>query len=155
LYSEGDRFESRLGHPLSSLRFSWLSPAPPDKYRNLDWTTIVPFQILPNSSLIKLSHLLYDWRFTAYQFVLRQAPPDSQPASFFFQLSICGYSTHVTTLREEAGSVVYKCCWPSLAKSFSGPGPFGLMTIYFAVSVSRFFQRRGARSPYLFPSRTG
>jgi hypothetical protein len=35
-------------------------------------------------------------------------------------------------LRED-GSVVYNCCWPSPAQSFSGPSPMGLATIFYCL----------------------
>jgi hypothetical protein len=45
----------------------------------------------------------------------------------------CGFLDVGRTLWWEDGSVVYNCCWPSPAQSFSGPSPMGLMT-YFTVS---------------------
>jgi hypothetical protein len=40
--------------------------------------------------------LLYDWRFTANQFVLAPSPLRPTP-SIFFQLNTCGYSPYVTS----------------------------------------------------------
>jgi hypothetical protein len=34
-------------------------------------------------------------------------------------------------LWREDGSVVYNCCWPSPAQSFSGPSPVGFSTIFY------------------------
>jgi hypothetical protein len=36
-------------------------------------------------------------------------------------------------LWREDGSVVYNCCWPSPAQSFSGPSPLGLVTIFYCL----------------------
>jgi hypothetical protein len=44
-------------------------------------------------------------------------------------------------LWQEDGSIVYNCCWPSPAQSFSGPSPVGLATIFYCV---RFETRRVA-----------
>jgi hypothetical protein len=42
------------------------------------------------------SELLYDWRFTANQFVLAQSPLRLTTSNFIFQLNTCGYNPHVT-----------------------------------------------------------
>jgi hypothetical protein len=41
------------------------------------------------------SELLYDWRFTAHQFVL--APSPLRPPTRVFQLNSCGHSLHATS----------------------------------------------------------
>jgi hypothetical protein len=41
--------------------------------------------------------LLYDWRFTANQFVLATSPLRLTTSSFLFQLKNCGYSPYVTS----------------------------------------------------------
>jgi hypothetical protein len=51
-------------------------------------------------------------------------------------------------LWREDGSVVYNCCWPLPAQSFSGPNPAGLMTI-FSVSDSRLPQP-GGPGPWIY-----
>jgi hypothetical protein len=38
------------------------------------------------------------------------------------------------SLWREDWSVVYNCCWPSLAQSFSGPSPLRLATIFYCLS---------------------
>jgi hypothetical protein len=43
------------------------------------------------------SRLLYDWRFTAIQFVLATSPLRLKTSSFIFQHNTCGYSPHVTS----------------------------------------------------------
>jgi hypothetical protein len=43
------------------------------------------------------SELLYDWQFTANQFVLATSPLRLTTSNFFFQLNTCGYSPYVTS----------------------------------------------------------
>jgi hypothetical protein len=43
------------------------------------------------------SELLYDWRFTANQFVLAISPLGLTTSNFIFQLNLYGYSPYVTT----------------------------------------------------------
>jgi hypothetical protein len=43
------------------------------------------------------SELLYDWRFTAKQFILATSPLGLMTSNFIFQLNTCGYSPHVTS----------------------------------------------------------
>jgi hypothetical protein len=43
------------------------------------------------------SELLYDWRFTANQFVLATSPLRLTTRIFIFQLNTCGYSPYVTS----------------------------------------------------------
>jgi hypothetical protein len=43
------------------------------------------------------SELLYDWRFTANQFVLVPSPLRLTTRIFIFQLNTCGYSPYVTS----------------------------------------------------------
>jgi hypothetical protein len=43
------------------------------------------------------SELLYDWRFTANQFVLATSPLRLTTNTFIFQLNICGYSPYATS----------------------------------------------------------
>jgi hypothetical protein len=42
----------------------------------------------------------------------------------------CGFVDLGRSLWREDGSVVYNCCWPSPAQSFSGPSPVRLATIF-------------------------
>jgi hypothetical protein len=72
------------------------------------------------------SELLYDWRFTANQFVL--APnPLGPTTSISFQLNTAAIVLMQHTLWREDGFVVYNCCWPSPEQLFSGPRPARLM----------------------------
>jgi hypothetical protein len=47
-------------------------------------------------------------------------------------------------------SVVYNCCWPSPAQSFSVPSPGGLMTTFYCLSIETPPIWR-ARSTHLYP----
>jgi hypothetical protein len=49
------------------------------------------------------SKLLYDWRFTASQFVLVSSPLRLTMREFFFQLNLCSHSTCVTLSDEKMG----------------------------------------------------
>jgi hypothetical protein len=57
-------------------------------------------------------------------------------------------------LWRDDGSVVYNCCCPSSAQSFSGPSPTGLTTIFYCLRFETPATWR-ARSPYLYPPGTG
>jgi hypothetical protein len=52
------------------------------------------------------------------------------------------------------GSVVYNCCWPLPAQSFSGSGPSGLMTKFFCLEFETPPTWR-TRPPYLYPPGIG
>jgi hypothetical protein len=43
------------------------------------------------------SELLYEWRFTAKQFVLAKSHMRLTTSNFIFQLNICCYNLHVTS----------------------------------------------------------
>jgi hypothetical protein len=45
----------------------------------------------------------------------------------------CGFVDLGRPLWREDGSVVYNCCWPSAAQSFSGPSPVGLVAIFYCL----------------------
>jgi hypothetical protein len=47
---------------------------------------------------------------------------------------ICLFVHVGRSLWREEGSVVYNCCWPSPAQSFSGQRPVGLVTIFYCLS---------------------
>jgi hypothetical protein len=46
----------------------------------------------------------------------------------------CGFVDMGRSLWREDGSVVYNCCWPSPAQSFSGPSPGGLSIIFYCLT---------------------
>jgi hypothetical protein len=52
------------------------------------------------------------------------------------------------------GSVVYNCCWPSPAQSFSGLSPAEIMTTFYYLKFETSPIWR-ARSPYIYPPETG
>jgi hypothetical protein len=57
--------------------------------------------------------------------------PPYRPKTRFLLLSgSCGFVDVGRPLWRQDGSVVYKCCWPSPAQSFSGPNTAGLITIW-------------------------
>jgi hypothetical protein len=60
---------------------------------------------------VRVSELLYDWWFTANQFVLAPSPLRLN-ARIFFQLNTCGNSPYVISLRREDGFVSYEYAWP-------------------------------------------
>jgi hypothetical protein len=54
----------------------------------------------------------------------------------------------------EDGSVVYNCCWPSQAQSFSGTSPVGRMTIFYCLRFDTSTTWR-ARSRIYIPEEQG
>jgi hypothetical protein len=83
----------------------------------------------------------------------RQAPWDSRPAIFFNWILSVKVLMYYPLWRED-GSVVYNCCWPSPAQSFSGPSPAGLMIIFYCLRFETPSTWRG-RTPYLYLLGTG
>jgi hypothetical protein len=59
-----------------------------------NWQLTTDWQLLVSESE---SELLYDWRFTANQFVLAPSPVKLTARIFSFQLNTCGYSSYVTS----------------------------------------------------------
>jgi hypothetical protein len=51
------------------------------------------------------------------------------------QLRVCWCGA--LSLWREVGCVVYNCCWPSPAQSFSGQGPVRLVSIFYCLRFSR------------------
>jgi hypothetical protein len=60
-------------------------------------TLIIIASFLTESESESESELLYDWRFTANQFVLKTSPLKLTTSNFIFQLNTCGYSLYVTS----------------------------------------------------------
>jgi hypothetical protein len=89
-----------------------------------DRVQLIETVLLSNSE----SELLYDWRFTANQFVLAPRPLIFKTRIFF---SVTVLIKH--PLWRENWSVIYNCCWPSPAHLFSGPSPVGLATIVYSL----------------------
>jgi hypothetical protein len=55
------------------------------------------------------------------------------PSEAYDQIFITVRQLRVCSLWREDGSVVYNCCWPSLAQSFSGPSPLELVAIFYCL----------------------
>jgi hypothetical protein len=62
----------------------------------------------------------------------------------------CGFVNVGHPLGPEDGSVIYSCCPPSPAQSFSGPSSAGLLTIFHCLRFEIPSAWR-ARCPYLYP----
>jgi hypothetical protein len=58
------------------------------------------------------------------------APHLESETRFLLLSASCGFIAVGRPLWREDGLVVYNCCWPSLAQSFSGLSPAGIMTIF-------------------------
>jgi hypothetical protein len=77
------------------------------------------------------------------------------PKTRFLLLSdTCGFFNVRCLLWREDGSVVYSCCWPSPAQSFSGPSPAERITIFYYFRFETPPTWR-TRSLYLYPPGIG
>jgi hypothetical protein len=56
-------------------------------------------------------------------------------------------------LSDKKTGVIYYCCWPSPAQSFSSPSPARLMTTFYCLRF-KIPPTWKARSPYLYPTGT-
>jgi hypothetical protein len=52
---------------------------------------------------------------------------------FYYCQTVAGLFMWGALPDERRGSVVYNCCWPSPAQSFSGPSLVGLVTIFYCL----------------------
>jgi hypothetical protein len=78
-----------------------------------------------------------------------QVPWDLRPLLFFnWTLAVIVHMQH--PLWREDGSIIYNCCWPSPAQSFSGLIPAGLITIFYCLRF-KIPSTWKVRSPYLYP----
>jgi hypothetical protein len=72
---------------------------------------------------------------------------------FLLLSDCCGFVDVGRFLWREDGSAVYNYCWPSLAQSFLGPIPVGLVTIFycrrFETSLFRSLLYQGVAVPKL------
>jgi hypothetical protein len=81
--------------------------------------------------------------------------PQLGPKTRFLLLSdSCGFVAVWRPLWRQDGSVVYNCCWPLPAKSFSGPSPAGLLTIFYCLKLETP-QTWRTRSPHLYHEQGG
>jgi hypothetical protein len=85
---------------------------------------------------------------------LRYKPLETHDQHLFFQLNTCLHGLHSHSLWREGGSVVYNCCWPAPAQSFSSPNPAGLATTFYCLRFETPPTWR-AKSPYLYSPGTG
>jgi hypothetical protein len=58
---------------------------------------------------------------------------------FFLLSESCVFLDVGRSLWREDGSVVYNCCWPSPARSFSGPSSVGLVTMFCSLRFETSF----------------
>jgi hypothetical protein len=92
------------------------------------------------------SELLYDWRFTANQFILASRPLRPTPSIFFnWTLTVIALMKH--PLSREDRSVVYNCCWPRQRSHSRVRVPRDCFR--FEIPPTWWF-----RPPYLYPSET-
>jgi hypothetical protein len=87
--------------------------------------------------------------FTANQFILLPSPLRLTAIIFCLHWTPAVIVPTSHPLWRQDGSVVYNCCWPSLAQSSSGPSPAGMMTI-FPVSDSRCPQPSWRPGPHIY-----
>jgi hypothetical protein len=100
------------------------------------------------------SELLYDWRFTANQFVLATGPLRPITSNFIIQLNTCSYSPYVTSSLTRGWVCRLQLLLSSPAQSYSDPSPAGLMTIFYCLRFEIPPAWR-IRSLYLYPPGTG
>jgi hypothetical protein len=82
-----------------------------------------------------LSEFLYDWRYTANQFVLAPSTLRLMARTFFLNWTSAVIVLLQHRLWREDGSVIYDCCCSSPAHSFSGPSPVELATIFYCLRL--------------------
>jgi hypothetical protein len=79
------------------------------------------------------SELLYNWRFTAYQFVLEPSPLRLTAKIYFLNWAPAFIVLMQHPVSREDGSVLYNWCWSSPAHSFSRPSPARLETLFYCL----------------------
>jgi hypothetical protein len=99
------------------------------------------------------SDLLYDWRFTANQF-LAASPLRPTTKIFIFQLNTNGYGPYITSSLTRGWVCLYSCCWASPAQSFSGPSITGLITTFYCLRFETLLTWR-TRSSCIPPEHGG
>jgi hypothetical protein len=100
------------------------------------------------------SELLYDWRFTANQFVLAASPLRFTTSNFIFQPKTCGPIPYVPSslMREWVYRLQLLLALASIV--IWGPSPAGLMTIFYCLRFETPPIWR-VRAPNLYPPGTG
>jgi hypothetical protein len=93
-------------------------------------STTQGFSATTESIWVWLLVLCYDRR-SVGQSVLEQSAHLGLTIRFLLLSESCWSVNVGRSLWREDGSVVYNCCWPSPARSFSGPSPVELVTIFY------------------------
>jgi hypothetical protein len=91
---------------------------------------LLVLRLTPKSS--SKSKLCYDRR-SVGQSILKQSTHLRFRTRFLLLPDSCRFVDVGALPWRVNGSVVYKCCWPSPAQSFSGPSPVGLATIFYCL----------------------
>jgi hypothetical protein len=91
------------------------------------------------------SKLYYDRR-SVDQSILVPSTHLGPKTRFLLLSESCGFVVVGRLLWREDGFVVYNCCWPSPALSFSGLSPVELMIIFCCLRFETPPQRRGPRT---------
>jgi hypothetical protein len=83
---------------------------------------------------------------------------------FFSIEHLRSYALCNTLSHERMGFVIYNCCWPSSAHSFSGPSPAGLITTFYSLTLEtrptwwpgpRIYIPQEHSGPVILPPGTG
>jgi hypothetical protein len=137
----------------------WLSKTRSISY----WTTSVFSSTVTNDERRITAHklnsltgteLLYDWRFTASQFVLVTSPLRLKRSYFIFQLNICGYSPYVTSSLTRGWGLSFTIAAGRRQRShFQVRVPRDLWP-HFTASRYETPRKWKTSSPYLYPPET-
>jgi hypothetical protein len=98
--------------------------------------------------------LLYDWPFTANQFVLATSPVRLTTSNFIFQLNTCGYSTYVTSSLTRRWVCRLQLLL-GLASSVILRFEYRWTHDHLLLSQIRDSHKLEVRSPYLYPPKKG
>jgi hypothetical protein len=96
---------------------------------NKCWLIVWVFSISNEGSV----WVLYYGRRSVGQSVLNKAPIWGLWPDFYYCQDSCWFVDVGRSLWREDGSIVYSCCWPSPAQSFSGPSLVRLATIFYCL----------------------
>jgi hypothetical protein len=101
-----------------------------------------------------VSELLYDWRFTANQFILATSPLRPKSRIFIFHQNTCVYSPYIISSLTK-GWICHLQLLLGLARAvISGPSPEGLVITFYCLKFETPRTWR-TRFPYLYPPGTG
>jgi hypothetical protein len=98
--------------------------------------------------------LLYDFWFTANQFVSATSPLTLTTSNCIFQLNNCGYSPYVTSPLTRGWVYRLQLLLVLCSAVIPGPSPAGLMTTFYCLRLETHPILR-ARFPYLYPPGIG